>query len=146
MKITIRVYGVLLSEGNVLISRENYKGVDMFKFPGGGMEEGEGSIATLIREWAEELDVDVKPEGHLYTTDFHTVSTFDPSIQVLSIYYRVSLREEDIKNLPLDPRGTIPENKKESFQWYPLEQLSVDDFTFETEKAAFQTLLKEINY
>ncbi|NVK04683.1 MAG: NUDIX hydrolase [Flavobacteriia bacterium] len=146
MNITIRVYGVLLNEGDVLISRENYKGVDMFKFPGGGMEEGEGTKETLIREWKEELNVEVKPEGHLYTTDFHTVSTFDTNIQVMSIYYRVSLPAEYVAKLPLDPQGTIPENKKESFQWYPLEQLSVADFTFDTEKAAFQTLLKELNY
>lgn len=142
MKITLRIYGILLHKNQLLISREQYKGVEMFKFPGGGMEEGEGTLDTLVREWQEELGVTVEPIEHLYTTDFYTQSTFDPDYQVVSIYYRVNLSQDQLDSLPVEEKGTLPEQKKESFQWYPLEELHSSMFTFETERAAFRELQK----
>lgn len=138
---TIRVYGILEHEGRVLISSEVYREVHMFKFPGGGMEEGEGTKEALIREFQEEMSLDIEVGEHVYTTDFHTVSTFDPECQVMSIYYRVSATIEGISNISTEEKGTIPSNKKESFQWYPIEELSYADFTFLTEQAAWKAFL-----
>lgn len=110
------------------------------------MEQGEGVLDTLKREWQEELGVEVEGLEQLYTTDFHTKSTFDPEVQVISIYYRVAMSGKDMEKLCTDEKGTVPQNKKESFQWYTLEELSEDHFTFETEKAAFRKLLSVFNY
>ncbi|NVK26920.1 MAG: tRNA (5-methylaminomethyl-2-thiouridine)(34)-methyltransferase MnmD [Flavobacteriia bacterium] len=142
-KYTVRVYGVLENDGHLLISQEQYKGVGMFKFPGGGMEEGEGTIEALKREFIEELNLEVEVIEHLYTTDFFTASTFNQDLQVISIYYLVRPIEWDaLRSLKTDEVGQTPKNKKESFQWYPLERLSENMFTFTTERAAWRQFVK----
>ena len=47
---TIRVYGLLVEDGRVLVSDEVIRGRHITKFPGGGMEFGEGPLDALVRE------------------------------------------------------------------------------------------------
>lgn len=143
MNITIRVYGVFIHNDQVLISEERYKEVDMFKFPGGGMEEGEGLQDALKREVLEEMGLDVEIMDHLYTTDFHTTSTFDTSVQVLSVYFLIDQGSFDVDDIPQWGVESTAQ-KKERFSWYPIESLSLDQFTFETERKAFSVLLNRL--
>ena len=84
----IRVYGVLINETRqVLVSDEFIRGAYITKFPGGGLEFGEGTRDCLQREFMEEMHLKVKITGHIYTTDFYQLSTFNPAHQILSIYY-----------------------------------------------------------
>ena len=84
----IRVYGVLINETRqVLVSDEFIRGAYITKFPGGGLEFGEGTKDCLQREFMEEMHLKVKITGHIYTTDFYQLSTFNPAHQILSIYY-----------------------------------------------------------
>jgi 8-oxo-dGTP diphosphatase len=93
--ITIRVYGILTGEKNeVLVSDEFIRGGRYTKFPGGGLEFGEGTRDCLKREFMEEMNLHVKVTDHLYTTDFFQVSAFNPEDQIISIYYRVEALEE----------------------------------------------------
>jgi len=93
----IRVYGVLINEQKqVLVSDEYIRGSYYTKFPGGGLELGEGTKDCLKREFKEEMDLDVEIGAHLYTTDFYQVSAFNPEHQIISIYYLVKALE-DIK-------------------------------------------------
>ena len=86
----IRVYGILISEENqVLVSDEFIKGNYYTKFPGGGLEFGEGTRDCLAREFMEEMNLKVHVGEHLYTTDFFQMSAFDPEHQIVSIYYKV---------------------------------------------------------
>lgn len=86
----IRVYGILITEENkVLVSDEFIKGNYYTKFPGGGLEFGEGTRDCLAREFMEEMNLKVHVGEHLYTTDFFQMSAFDPEHQIVSIYYRV---------------------------------------------------------
>ena len=85
---TIRVYGILLGENKkVLVSDELIRGAYYTKFPGGGLELGEGTRDCLKREFKEEMDLNVKIGDHLYTTDFFQMSAFHPEDQIISIYY-----------------------------------------------------------
>ena len=85
---TIRVYGILLGEDKkVLVSDELIRGAYYTKFPGGGLELGEGTRDCLKREFKEEMDLDVKIGEHIYTTDFFQMSAFHPEDQIISIYY-----------------------------------------------------------
>ena len=88
-RFTIRVYGLLLQDGRVLVAEETYQGRRMHKFPGGGLEPGEGTLEAVIREFKEETGLDIVVQAHFYTTDFFVVSAFDPQVQVISIYYLV---------------------------------------------------------
>jgi 8-oxo-dGTP diphosphatase len=84
----IRVYGILINEAKqVLVSDEFIRGKYYTKFPGGGLEPGEGTRDCLQREFMEEMNLKVKVTGHLYTTDFYQESAFRPGQQIISIYY-----------------------------------------------------------
>src|ERR1044071_6707044 len=86
----IRVYGVLINERKeVLVSDEYIRGSYYTKFPGGGLEYGEGTRDCLKREFIEEMNLKVEVGDHLYTTDFFQLSAFRPNQQILSIYYLV---------------------------------------------------------
>ena len=92
---TIRVYGILLNElKQVLVSDEYIRGGYYTKFPGGGLEFGEGTRDCLKREFKEEMDLEVEVGQHLYTTDYYQVSAFNPTHQIISIYYLVKALEE----------------------------------------------------
>jgi ADP-ribose pyrophosphatase YjhB (NUDIX family) len=84
----IRVYGILIGENKqVLVSDEYIRGEFYTKFPGGGLEFGEGTRDCLKREFKEEMDLDVRVGDHIYTTDYFQMSAFNPSHQIISIYY-----------------------------------------------------------
>lgn len=84
----IRVYGILLNNNKqVLVSDEYIRGKYYTKFPGGGLEFGEGTRACLQREFKEEMNLEVSIEEHIYTTDFFQVSAFNPDHQMVAIYY-----------------------------------------------------------
>lgn len=85
---TLRVYGLLIHNGHILVSDELIKGQRITKFPGGGLEFGEGLKDCLIREVREEIGVEALDPVHFYTTDFFQQSTFHSTpMQVVSVYY-----------------------------------------------------------
>jgi 8-oxo-dGTP diphosphatase len=89
-RFTIRVYGILMDENNrVLLSDEFIRGDYFTKFPGGGMEFGEGTRDCLKREFKEETGLDVAVGDHIYTTDYFQISAFNQRDQIVSIYYHV---------------------------------------------------------
>jgi ADP-ribose pyrophosphatase YjhB (NUDIX family) len=91
----IRVYGILSGKNKeVLVSDEFIRGNQYTKFPGGGLEFGEGTRECLIREFQEEMGLVVNVTDHLYTTDFFQMSAFNPEHQIISIYYKVVALEE----------------------------------------------------
>jgi 8-oxo-dGTP diphosphatase len=86
----IRVYGILINEkGQLLVSDEYIRGKYYTKFPGGGLELGEGTRDCLRREFMEEMNLKVEVLDHIYTTDYYQESAFRPGNQIISIYYLV---------------------------------------------------------
>lgn len=94
-RFNVRVYGILIHpENKVLLSFEHYKQHVFTKFPGGGLEYGEGTLEALKREFLEELGIEPFNIRHFYTTDFFQQSAFNDS-QVISIYYLVDIPDFD---------------------------------------------------
>jgi len=90
-KFTIRVYGILINDDKkVLLTNETIQGMAVCKFPGGGLEPGESLPQCVEREFMEETGIEVKTTSHFYTTDVFVQSKFDPSQQVIAIYYLVN--------------------------------------------------------
>ncbi len=84
----VRVYGILLNENKqVLVSDEYIRGKYYTKFPGGGLEFGEGTRDCLQREFKEEMNLDARIGEHIYTTDIFQMSAFKPEDQIIAIYY-----------------------------------------------------------
>ena len=102
----IRVYGILINEKKqILVSDEFIRGNYYTKFPGGGLEFGEGTRDCLKREFLEEMDLNVKIGEHIYTTDFFQMSAFNPEHQIVSIYYFARALEEikaPLRDKPFD--------------------------------------------
>ena len=92
---SIRVYGILINaQKQVLVSDEFIRGMYITKFPGGGLEFGEGTRDCLKREFMEEMQLHVEIGNHIYTTDFYQMSAFNKDYQIVSIYYFVKPLEE----------------------------------------------------
>ena len=133
-RFNLRVYGILIHNGKVLVNEEQIKGRTVIKFPGGGLDWGEGTIDGLKREWKEELGMDIEITQHFYTTDFFQQSAFDDS-QVISIYYLVQpvppfIEETSIVNLMQDERT----------YWMNLKDVSADTFTLPIDKVVGEML------
>ena len=79
-RFNLRVYGLLINEQQqVLVSDELIRGNYITKFPGGGLEFGEGTRNCLQREFREELNLQVETGEHFYTTDYFQQSAFNPA-------------------------------------------------------------------
>ena len=76
------VCGILIWNDKVLIGKRkltNEHQPGKWEFPGGKMEEGETIDETIIREFKEELDIDIKPLHELRTLNEETIE-FTPMI------------------------------------------------------------------
>lgn len=140
----VRVYGILIKDGKLLVSDEFIKGHKITKLPGGGLEFGEGTIECLVREFKEELDLEVDVLSHFYTTDFFVSSAFSASSQVISIYYKVKALSDmnfDVSEVAFDFKD-IKEGAQ-SMRWINLNTLSENDFTFIIDKKVAEMLFQE---
>lgn len=143
----VRVYGLLINENNqLLISDEQEYGMRFSKFPGGGLEYGEGLIDGLKREFMEECYFEIKIINHFYTTDFYLKSAFDDT-QIISVYYLVKNIEPinlPVKTAPFDFDGLSEDGILQSFRWLNLNQLNTNDVTFPADQKAVELLLNTI--
>lgn len=135
MKFNIRVYGILIHEGKVLLSDERYKGREFTKFPGGGLKFGEGIIDCLKREFKEELNINIEVGELIYLTDYFITSAFDIEDQLISIYYFVNTEEVDqivTSDIPFNFQNS--ESKTEVYRWRKISQLTKKEMTFPIDK------------
>lgn len=139
----IRVYGILINEKKqLLVSDEFIRGAYITKFPGGGLEFGEGTRDCLQREFMEEMNLRVKITDHLYTTDFYQQSAFNPAHQIISIYYYAEALEPitaSLRNKPFDFDGQqmsvyAATGETETFRFIDWDVLSADDLTLPIDK------------
>lgn len=141
----IRVYGLILNDKNeVLLTDEFQVGMKMTKFPGGGLEFGEGTIDCLKREMAEECNGQkIKNIRHFYTTDFYQKALFFDNHQLISIYYTAELTEPmqfNISEKPFDFEKL--QNGNQSFRWAKINTLSESELSFPIDKFVLKKLHK----
>jgi 8-oxo-dGTP diphosphatase len=140
-RFNIRVYMLLMEGERLLLSDEMIRGKAYTKFPGGGLEFGEGLEEGLKREAMEELGQEVEVLEHFYTTDFFQRSGFRDSDQLIAVYFRVRLKEK--------PRFKTADKKfdfddldleRESFRWVSLEEMKSEDLSFPVDKHVLSLL------
>lgn len=150
-RFNIRVYGILINDQQqVLVADELIRGKYYTKFPGGGLEFGEGTRDCLKREFVEEMNLKVEVGEHLYTTDYFQVSAFNPDHQIISIYYLVkpleaiSVRLSDkVFDFDESQMTTYQKNNEtESFRFINWNELSEESVTLPIDKLVVR-MLKE---
>lgn len=148
-KITVRIYGILLDENKrVLLSDEFIRGDYFTKFPGGGLELGEGTRACLQREFKEETGLDITVGEHIYTTDYFQQSAFNPSDQIISIYYFVHAK--DVSGLSIKTKVfdfemhqiADPKAQSEVLRWIDWSELNEDSVSLPIDKIVVRMLRK----
>ena len=148
-RFNIRVYGVLINDQKqVLASDEFIRGNYYTKFPGGGLEYGEGTRDCLAREFMEEMNLKVEVKEHLYTADFFQVSAFHPDHQIISIYYYVKALEPIKVRLSTTPFDFDEDqmniykkvNEIESFRFINWDDLSEDSVTCPIDKVVVKMM------
>lgn len=141
----IRVYGILINEQReLLVSDELIKGLQFTKFPGGGLEWGEGLRDGLKREFLEELNQPVEVGEHFYTTDYFQQSAFRDTDQLISVYFRVQMLgtpQFQARTKPFDFPDTVG-TETEVPRWLPLQALRVDDFRWPVDRKVAELLIR----
>ena len=130
----IRVYGLILESGSILLSKELIMGEEVFKFPGGGLEYGEGLIEGLNREFKEEMGQRIYNVKHYYTTDFFQRSSFKFTDQLISIYYTGKLKHKVVNKI------NKPKKEQPVFIWEKLERVNEDKFKFPIDQLIIKKL------
>lgn len=146
-KFNIRVYFFLRDElsDKVLLSDELIQGGSYTKFPGGGLEFGEGPIDAAKREALEELGQDIEIHEHIHTTPFFQESRFLKGHQVICIYYSASLKDAQRFHTAKEKFDfkSNPESE-ESFRWVSVNSALLNELSFPTDRAAFEAYLEKI--
>jgi mutator protein MutT len=136
----IRVYGLLINDKNqILISDERRHNFSFTKFPGGGLEFGEGIKDALIREFQEELSIEVKVGELFYFNEHFQQSAFYPKNQLITFYYLVNFDKNfsignECYEVPLTEEG-------EKQRWVNIDDQLSSQLTFPIDKIVLANLL-----
>ena len=133
----VRVYALLEHKGKLLVIHEPFQGKLIYKFPGGGLEFGEGTRDCLKREFKEELYLDVVIGSHFYTQDFFVRNAFDPTEQVLLIYYKVTITDKALVKLK------VLDADINELLWIKPTDLNAEKFTLDADKVVVELYKKE---
>lgn len=134
----MRVYGVVVQDGCLLVSDEWYNGVKYTKLPGGGMEAGEGPADTLHREFMEEIGQEIAVLAPVHVHPEAVVSALKGGRNIVCLYFRAAFRARfSIDEWLRDARF---EENMQRLYWVPLESVTEEMFSFPSEKGLAATL------
>lgn len=139
----LRVYGIIINEKKeILVTDERRFETSFTKFPGGGLEFGEGLKDGISRELKEELGLNAEIGDLFYVNDFFQVSAFRDTDQLLSFYYRIN--KINFSSIPVSNHEFPLKEDGEKFRWISLSELNSEMFTFPIDKVVVEKLLGEV--
>jgi mutator protein MutT len=137
-RFNLRVYALIINEfSEILLSDECRFGTFFTKFPGGGVEHGEGIKDALLRELQEELELECTAADFFYVNEFHQLSAFDQS-NLVAFYYTIHVQRSE---LPFCEKYMIPFSQElEKQRWVPLSELEASALTFPIDRIVLEKL------
>ncbi len=145
MNFNIRVYGLFIDKQNKILLSDEYRlNRFMTKFPGGGLQVGEGTIDCLKREFLEEMDQEIEVLEHFYTTDyFQKTIGLDPPMQLINIYYKVALKGT-IKFTTHSEVMNIPKiDGAQALRWASVMAMNPEDLSFPIDRKVLYMLQQQ---
>jgi ADP-ribose pyrophosphatase YjhB (NUDIX family) len=135
-RFNVRVYGVIFSEDRqrILVSDEFRFGKAFTKFPGGGLEFGEGVLDALKREFQEEMNLEVTDASLFYVNEKFQDSAFSKNEQLLSIYYKIEEYQGELPTISVIKFDFEEVEEAQSFRWLEISALTEEEFTFPVDK------------
>ena len=119
--IRISVKAIILSDNNILLTKNEDEEGYFYLYPGGGQEHGETMHDTLKRECIEELgkEVEIGPLLHIreYIGKNHERAAFDSHFHQVEHYFTCTIK----KDRPRPP--TNPDSHQVGIEWIPLNEL-----------------------
>ena len=111
-----RAAGIMIENGHVLL----HKQVDdsYWALPGGGIELGESSEETIVREMKEELGYDVEVERTVWMAETFFEHRGDAMHEV-AFYYLLKIKDLHFREGPFDGL----EGERLIYQWIPIDEL-----------------------
>jgi ADP-ribose pyrophosphatase YjhB (NUDIX family) len=145
-RFNIRVYAIILKDKfHVLLSDEFMMDMKMTKFPGGGLNYGEGPADCIRREAMEEFNQEIEIIRHFYTTDFFQESLFHKNHQIISIYYLARFPEPEKFKISATPFDfTEMKNGNQSFRWEDIRKLTEEDLTLPIDRIVLGRLKQDL--
>ena len=138
---TVRVYGLVINKtAQILLSDEYLYDRRMTKFPGGGLEFGEGPEDCIKRESLEEFGQEIEIADHFYTTGFFQRALFFENRQLISIYYIIKFKDEPRFHISEKPFDFPEENGRQSFRWVKIDDLNEEDLSFPVDRYVLELL------
>lgn len=139
----LRTYAIIINESReVLVSDEMRFGRAFTKFPGGGLEWGEGLADGLKREIQEELGLDAEIGDLFYVNEFFQRSGFRKDDQLISFYYRISTI--DVTSISVTEHEVPLKEEGEKFRWVSLSAISEEMMTFPIDQVVVTELKKSV--
>lgn len=151
-RFNVRVYFFLMAGGapgalfgdRVLLSDEIIAGRRYTKWPGGGLEFGEGPEDCARREAVEELGQPINLGPLVHATGEFVRSAWRPDEQVLCHYYLARLEAEAAFRIAAAP-FEFEAGAVQSFRWVDLDDLDEGDLSFATDRAAWRAFTAHRN-
>ena len=145
-RFNVRVYMIVTRNNSsggqdVLISYERLPLGGVMKFPGGGLEWGEGTTACLRREALEELGQPVNVERLVHVSRRAHISSFDSNQQVLAVHYAARLTGEVMFEDDGEIKDVYGKNVPMMHQrlgWRDVESIEPAQFRFASDREAWE--------
>lgn len=137
-KFNIRVYGFWIKNNAVLCCREKHGHKQYYKFPGGGLNFGEGIVECLHREFVEETGVQLSNTRLFFVNEHYQQSAFNPLDQLISIYFIVESPSEVSGQTVIEYRNGIAWEIES--EWRNILELDPQELTFPVDKLALEKL------
>jgi mutator protein MutT len=135
----VRVYGLLKNDREEVLITDEFRFNHAFtKFPGGGLEFGEGLADGLKREFLEELSLEIEVGELFFVNDFYQESAFNPNHQLLIFYFWVNCK--NWQEISVNREKQILNQDGEMPRWIALKNISAEEMTFPVDKMVAEKL------
>ena len=118
----VRVAGILIEDGRILLIEHTKNDKKYWLVPGGGVDWGESASAALIREFKEETSLDIEVEKFLFISE--TIAP-DKQKHVINLYFKIKKVENSSNIMKLGEEKIltdlrfIPEDEIKNIKLYP---------------------------